>query len=99
MLRITQDGQKLILHGQLAGPWVNELSAVWNKSLAVVDLTNVTFVDEAGAEVLCSMNNAGVKFVARGVDTRQLLEDMRRKMEPARRCCLSWLSSDADRKD
>jgi anti-anti-sigma regulatory factor len=99
MLRITEDGSKLVLHGQLAGPWVAELQSSWNKSLAVVDLTDVTFVDEAGARVLCAMKDAGVRFVATGVDTKHLLEDLKCKQAPPLRRCLSWLASDKCRKD
>lgn len=99
MLRITEDGPKLVLYGQLAGPWVAELESAWDKSLAVVDLTDVTFVDEAGARVLCAMKDAGVRFVARGVDTKHLLEGLKCKQAPPLRRCLSWLASDKCRKD
>ena len=103
MLRITTtdtgDRQKLILHGRLAGPWAAELEGAWNKSKCVVDLTDVTFVDEGGARVLCAMKDAGVRFVARGVDTKQLLDDLQQKTAPPLRRCLSWLAKDVCRKD
>src|SRR5580700_10418057 len=99
MLRITNAEQKLVLHGQLAGPWVAELKAAWDPSLRVVDLTEVTFVDEDGARVLCSMKEAGVRFVARGVDNKYLLDDLKRQTEPPMRRCLSWLASNKCRKD
>lgn len=99
MLRIETIESKLTLHGQLAGPWVEELKVAWNESLRVVDLTDVTFVDEAGARVLCAMKSAGVKFVARGVDTKHLLDDLTRKTAPPLRRCLSWLAKDPCRKD
>jgi anti-anti-sigma regulatory factor len=99
MLRITSFEGTLTLHGQLAGPWVAELESAWDKSPLVVDLTNVTFVDEAGARVLCAMKDAGVRFVATGVDTKHLLDELKRKTAPPLRRCLSWLASDACRKD
>jgi hypothetical protein len=99
MLRITATDSTLTLHGQLAGPFVAELESVWNKSLSVVDLSEVTFVDEAGARVLCAMKEAGVRFVARGVDTKHLLDGLKCKEAPPLRRCLSWLSKDACRKD
>lgn len=99
MLRITTTESKLTLYGQLAGPWVDELNSAWNESVRVVDLTDVTFVDEAGARALCAMKDAGVKFVARGVDTKHLLDDLKRKTAPPLRRCLSWLAKDACRKD
>jgi anti-anti-sigma regulatory factor len=96
MLRITATEAKLTLDGQLAGPWVAELKSAWVESLRVVDLTNVTFVDEAGARVLCAMKDAGVRFVARGVDTKQLLDDLNQKAAPPLRRCLSWLARGKD---
>jgi len=83
----------------LAGPWVAELKAVWNESLKLVDLTEVTFVDEAGAQLLCAMKDAGVRFAARGVDTKHLLDDFKCKSAPPLRRCLSWLAKDTCRKD
>jgi len=107
MLRITTTEtealQKWILHGQLAGPWVAEFKANWEQSAkhrnCVVDLTDVTFVDESGERVLCVMEHAGVRFVARGVDTKHLLDELKKKKVPSLRRCLSWLASDACRKD
>jgi anti-anti-sigma regulatory factor len=101
MLRITTsetgNSQKWILEGQLAGPSAGELQASWKTagggaSKCVVDLTGVTFVDEAGALVLREMKDAGVRFIARGVDTMHLLEDLKRKTAPPLRRCLSWLT-------
>jgi anti-anti-sigma regulatory factor len=100
MLRITttetEQEQTWILHGQISGPWVAELQASWNLSAAkkqkrVVDLTDVTFVDEVGASVLREMKAAGAKFIARGVDTKQLLNDLNLKTAPALRRCLSCM--------
>ena len=99
MLRIitteTEAGQKWVLHGQLAGPWAAELQSNWDKAsvgIGVVDLTDVTFIDEAGARVLCAMVGSGIKFIAGGVDTQQLLKDLKGKSEPPLRRCLSWLT-------
>ncbi len=108
MLRITttetESRQTWILQGQLAGPWVAELRSVWDgasKSVkCVVDLTGVTFVDEAGALVLREMKNAGVRFLGGGVDTKHLLDDSAGKTAPPLRRCLSWLTCERpSRKD
>jgi anti-anti-sigma regulatory factor len=107
MLRITlaesENEVKWILDGQLAGPFVAELKSSWLAASgvhkSVIDLTNVTFIDESGARVLCAMGNAGVKFISRGVDTNQLLEDLKRKSAPSLRRCLSWLTSAHDEAD
>jgi anti-anti-sigma regulatory factor len=107
MLRITttetDDRQTWTLHGQLAGPFVAELKSTWDNApkheKRVVDLTNVTFVDEAGARALCGMKDAGAQFIARGVDTQHLLDDLKRKTAPPLRRCLSWLTHDVRLKD
>lgn len=97
MLRISysdaEAGQRWNLCGQLAGPWVGELRSCWQyarqtapRAHAVVDLSDVTFIDEAGERLLSEMTQAGVEFVAGGVETRHLLENLKGKGErPLRR--------------
>ena len=97
MLRITQGEadreQRWTLCGQLTGPWVAELRACWERgrgiaseSATVVDLTDVTFIDESGEKLLSEMRLDGVKFVAAGVDTKYLLENLKAKgQRPLRR--------------
>jgi anti-anti-sigma regulatory factor len=102
MLRIINTGtekeQRWTLYGQLTGPWVAELKANWENTHAdshgrscVVDLTDVTFIDECGEYVLRAMQNEGAKFVARGVETKQLLADLTSKRKPSLRKCLEHL--------
>lgn len=87
MLKITQSGtateERWILCGQLAGPWVNELRASWEQTRyesegrkRVVDLRDVTFIDESGEGLLHQMRHEGAEFVASGVDTRDVLENL-----------------------
>jgi anti-anti-sigma regulatory factor len=97
MLRITNTGtsteQKWTLCGQLTGPWVAELRSNWEQThhefpgrKHLVDLSDVTFIDEEGEELLRQMTNAGAEFVASGVDTRHILENLRTKgRRPLRR--------------
>jgi hypothetical protein len=59
-------------------------------------LTEVTFVDEAGALVLTAMKNDGVRFIARGVDTKHLLDGLKSSAEPSLRRCLSWMACKED---
>lgn len=84
MLRIFQTrslkGRRLILCGQLAGPWVDELRHQWHSSpgKSTIDLTDVTFVDEAGEALLRQMKDQGAEFVSGGgVATRDLLRNLR----------------------
>jgi anti-anti-sigma regulatory factor len=84
MLRITNTGttseQKLIVCGRLTGPWVGELRSNWERARleadgrkCVVDISDVTFIDGEGEELLHAMKVDGARFVARGVDTKHLL--------------------------
>ena len=97
MLRISYSDagaeKRWKLFGRLAGPWVDELRTCWQRvgeltpqSRAVVDLSGVTFIDEAGERLLSQMLRAGVGFVAPGVETKHLVENLTRKGErPLRR--------------
>lgn len=101
MLRITEaqteTEQRWTLCGQLTGPWVEELRASWShgrqvagRAHAVVDLTDVTFIDERGEKLLSEIRSGGAEFVAAGVDTKHLLKNLRAKGErPLRRCMAS----------
>lgn len=102
MLRIThaqtETEQRWTLCGQLTGPWVAELRACWEyhrrpvaASAAatqhmIVDLSDVTFIDERGETLLSEMRSDGAEFVAVGVDTRHLIENLKARGErPLRR--------------
>jgi hypothetical protein len=76
----TADGQRWNLYGRLAGPWVNELRSCWKhardlapRAHAIVDLKQVTFIDEAGEELLAEMRSAGAELVATGVEHQHLI--------------------------
>jgi anti-anti-sigma regulatory factor len=96
MLRIshsvTDAGRQWTLCGQLAGAWVQELRSCWEQgrgaagSKAVIDLNDVTFIDEDGERLLAEMRSAGVEFIATGVATKHLLENLKGRGErPLRR--------------
>ena len=88
MLRISYTGtageQLWILCGQLAGPWVGEFRANWDKEhgrapgeRVIVDLSDMTLIDESGESLLRELRNAGVEFVTgNGVETRDLVENI-----------------------
>jgi anti-anti-sigma regulatory factor len=55
--------------GKLVGPWVQELEQCWRSaasSTVRVDLTGVTFIDEAGEELLRTMYRERVELQAAG---------------------------------
>jgi hypothetical protein len=87
MLRIchsdTTDGHRWSLSGRVAGPWVEEFRACWRQALertplapAVVDLNDVTFIDDAGERLIADMLSAGTEFIVTGVANKYLLEDL-----------------------
>jgi hypothetical protein len=47
----------------------------------LVDLSDVTFIDEAGEKLLSEMRSSGATFVAAGVETKHLVENLRVKGE------------------
>jgi hypothetical protein len=89
----TEIEQRWTLCGQLMGPWVAELRVCWEHGRQVtgsrhivVDLSDVTFIDESGEKLLSEMGRAGAEFVAAGVDTEFLLKNLKAKGErPLRR--------------
>jgi hypothetical protein len=97
MLRVcysdASGGQRWTLCGNLAGPWVDELRHCWRyarqlapRARAVVDLTDVTFIDEAGERLLSEMESAGTEFVTAGVENKHLLANLKEKgKRPLRR--------------
>jgi hypothetical protein len=91
MLRITIQEDltlwRLHLSGRLAGAWVAETENTWRSApvsgrQVEVDLREVTCIDEAGRRLLQAMNQAGARFIAKGVANEALVEEITGK--PAR---------------
>ena len=87
MLRITtcRDSgvTRFVVEGKLAGACVAELEKCWSAAAPVesersilVDLTGVTFVDASGKELLTRMHEQGIEFLASGLMTRSLVEEI-----------------------
>ncbi len=102
MLRITHAQTEIehrwTLCGQLTGPWVAELRECWEHggrlaagARAVVDLSDVTFIDESGEQLLSQMRSDGAEFVAAGVDTKHLLKHLRTTGQRSLRRCIAPL--------
>jgi anti-anti-sigma regulatory factor len=82
-IRSTRDQDTWVLEGRLAGQLVDELTASWNQARSertgrksVVNLVDVTFVDERGEQALMDMLTDGAEFVVRGVYMTSLLESL-----------------------
>jgi len=93
MLRITISDdpaeQVWIIQGRLVAPWAAELENAWNKSRSrrdarrcVVDLSEVTLIDKRGEKVLRAMGKAGAEFIACGVYTKHVVEDIKKRCKP-----------------
>lgn len=87
MLRITVTEtaveERWILQGQLTKGSVAELISSWRASVAqpparcrTVDLNEVTSIDKSGEEALLMMVRDGATFVASGVYTKHLLDQL-----------------------
>ena len=74
------------LEGELSGNWVTALKGCWHDEMILesptsirVDLTEVTFIDAAGKELLASMYRHGAEFVAADVLTKGVIEEIERE--------------------
>jgi len=87
MMRITrqQDGETMTLkiEGCLAGEWVNEMKRCWDevktgarRRVIRIDLTDVTFIDAAGRELLAQMFASGAIAGAANVMTKAVVEQL-----------------------
>jgi ABC-type transporter Mla MlaB component len=87
MLRITVHNEPesitFQLEGRLSRPWLPELDKCWRRALiskdklAVrVDLTGLTFVDEAGKAYLTAMHHKGADFVANDCLTESIVQEI-----------------------
>jgi hypothetical protein len=90
MLKITNSAtaneDRWILCGKLAGPWVRELRSNWDQVRGrsrgrsyVIDLSDVVVIDKSGEELLGELRDEGAEFVASGVYTRHVLENLKSK--------------------
>ena len=87
MLRISvlnaPGSTELKLEGKLAHEWVREAAQVWSALVAndvstnvVVDLMNVSFVDDAGHQLLADMRHAGAELIGCGPMMSALIEEI-----------------------
>jgi outer membrane protein len=91
---VLREGQPAIIRveGRLAGPWVGELERTWSEAAAEhgarkvrVELAGVSFVDEAGKQLLRRMSAAGTVLAAAGCLTRAIVEEVAEKPQSGER--------------
>lgn len=78
--------RRLVLEGQLIGPWVAELRTAWtriktelNGRVLVIELDHVTVISQEGENTLLQLINEGAKFRCRGVLTKHVLQQLARR--------------------
>jgi len=87
MLRITihndKEATRLKIEGRLMGAWARELESCWRQATTaqppprvLVELTDVSFVDEEGGRLLKLMAAAGVELIATDVLMKALVEEI-----------------------
>ena len=94
MLMITEqqnaDSLTFKLAGALAGEWSTVLERCWceatslsKASCFIVDLTEVTFVDEIGKELLSLMMKQGAELIARDILMKSIVEEITKESSVA----------------
>jgi RND family efflux transporter MFP subunit len=85
----TPAEERWILHGRLTAPWVDELTACWKKNHradtgrpCIVDLNEVTFIDQSGERLLRMLTRDGAQFTATGTYTKHVLEHLNVRRKP-----------------
>ena len=85
----TPAEMRWVLQGRLVEPWVSELRTNWKKAYrsrkvctCVVDLSDVTSVDQAGEKLLRAMLRRGAQFIASGLYIRHVVEALKMNGKP-----------------
>ena len=85
MLKITtgiEDKRTILeLEGRLTGPWVQELRDCWQRTRSDdrqidVVLKQVTFIDDAGRQLLAEMHRQGAALAAEGCMTKAIVDEI-----------------------
>ncbi len=93
-IRWLENGPTLKMEGKLAGDWAEQARTLVTKDLVpkglVVDLTEVSYIDSAGEQLLKWLASVGAVFVARnvyaiGICERLRLLPVQRKVERHKR--------------
>lgn len=76
---------RLVIEGRLVHPETSELARVWLHARGVdpfktieADLSDVTYADPVGRELLTTMHRQGVRLVGSGAMTRMLIDEASR---------------------
>ena len=92
MLKISiieaHNQRRLVLEGRLIAPWSAELMSACDKAREgldgrelVVELKNLTAINQQGENALIALMNEGMKFRGCGVFTKQVLRQLARRAQ------------------
>jgi anti-anti-sigma regulatory factor len=95
MLRISvlngPQSARLKLEGKLAHEWVAEAQKAWatlidiaGKKKVILELADVSFVDDHGKELLTLIHRAGTELVGSGPMVTALIEEIHQKLAKSR---------------
>ena len=85
MIRITaqyeSSATRLFLEGKLSGACVDELDKCWQEKCCggdslTVDLTNISFVDDHGKQLLARMHQSGIKLFSTSLMTKCVIDEI-----------------------
>lgn len=86
MLRITIQHDtpltRFLVEGKLAGEWARELERCWLEAVGAqsprirIELTDVSFIDEAGRALLARMAATGAELTAVDVLTKSIVDEI-----------------------
>jgi len=80
-IRQSANGPTLKLEGRLVGDWAEQAKTIVTQDLLsnglIVDLTDVTYVDSAGEQVLSWLSSIGATFIANGIYATGVCEQLR----------------------
>jgi hypothetical protein len=91
MLRISvlenRNERRLVVEGKLIAPWSDELKGACQRAREdldgrelVIELTNLTAINQQGENALVALMGEGIKFRGCGVFTKQVLRQLARRM-------------------
>ncbi|HSA91576.1 MAG TPA: hypothetical protein VLE48_01070 [Terriglobales bacterium] len=87
----------LKLEGKVVRAWVTEARRAWrdarNGKKLIIDLLDVSFVDDAGRQLLAEMHAAGASLIGSGPMIRALLDEIEREEPLAKRSRLGAVLS------
>jgi len=86
----TPAERRWVVQGRLVGPWVSELRTTWkrthrsrDKRICVIDLNDVTFIDQGGERLLRAMSKKGAQLIAEGVYIKHVIEQVKNSCTPS----------------